>query len=259
MLNIPTQKSQVGNPEENVLQTQERDAPMQLDEVDQPERATSQNSGNNSEPSTSDPLPAQVDKNQQLSRSAGHSSQNPTSGTNWRKINAKVKVNRAKSRMVLDYHEVGASEFLFIFGEFLITDTTCQDDESGAEEGDGEGDGDEGKDTGGDKSSDSDEEGHSNNRKGRSKNPFESEEAFEKMMKKVLGKALFEFESRKRSRTQRGNEERAARKKKAEKERFKEDKVTRNYFCVSNNSTGFAISLKKNRPLLERSSLKSLT
>lgn len=56
---------------------------------------------------------------------------------------------------------------------------------------------------------------------------------------KVVGKALFEFQSRKKSRTQRRNEERAARKKKAEKEKFEEDKGMRNQFCVSNNSMCF--------------------
>ncbi|KAF8881511.1 hypothetical protein CPB84DRAFT_1751171 [Gymnopilus junonius] len=111
-----------------------------------------------------------------------------------------------------------------------------EDDESGAEGSDEKEDEDEASGMG-DQSSDSNDsddsngESNINGTKDKPRNPFESEEAFEKMMKKIVGKVIFEYQTCKKSRTQCGNEERAARKEKAKKEKIEENKQTWNQFC----------------------------
>jgi hypothetical protein len=61
---------------------------------------------------------------------------------------------------------------------------------------------------------------------------FESEEAFERMMKRAIEKAVFALQVNKRK-PKRGNDERVARKKATQKEKYQEDKSERSKFCVS--------------------------
>ena len=70
-------------------------------------------------------------------------------------------------------------------------------------------------------------------RKGKFGSMFENEEAFERMMKRAIEKAVFALQGNKR-RHKRGNKERMSRKKVTEKEKYQEDKSERSHFCVSN-------------------------
>ena len=62
---------------------------------------------------------------------------------------------------------------------------------------------------------------------------FESEEAFERMMKRAIEKAVFALQVNKR-RPKHGDVERLARKKATQKEKYEDDKSNQNKFCVSN-------------------------
>ena len=69
-------------------------------------------------------------------------------------------------------------------------------------------------------------------RKEKSGSVFESEEAFERMMKRAIEKAVFALQVKKKPKH--GNNERVARKKATQKEKIQEDKSERAQFCVSN-------------------------
>ena len=179
--------------------------------------------------------PPPVPNNGQASKPTGSSSRKPK-GMNWDKINAKAKEKRAESRMIVDYEEVCCLSKFPDLTSFSIT-TKDADESNGSDGSDSDGSDSEGNsddNNGNNDSDDGDLNGGNgrDRRKEKSGSVFESEEAFERMMKRAIEKAVFALQVKKKPKH--GNNERVARKKATQKEKIQEDKSERAQFCVSN-------------------------